>query len=336
MDGRFPYYRSSKNLPKPMLERLSGEYQLALDPQNLLLPDDVHTATLRLARRYARDYEMVAPPLNTALYLHRYMEELALPLEVYAATRRLERIAKANIAFPTGEQGRSNIALRYPEVQLVSLIVVATKLLFPFDDIERNPTAATELSALSVQWKDWVAERKNTDDEPGHLTYGKAFSVTDSDIISMTESSLDQYLEWYAQTLATEGTGEDSRASQDADFKRAMFDMFPVHEERSETSNPISNREQERSARRARLKSAQASVKARRIVLEQPTGNADVSRPGMFYRRYRKPEELSGPVKVFYKAAACLAGISMDSIVKAVFLTERKLQKWAEDVHEVP
>jgi RNA polymerase I-specific transcription initiation factor RRN7 len=62
----------------------------------------------------------------------------------------------------------------------------------------------------------------------------------------------------------------------------------------------------------------------------QPTELRNVNRVGSVYRRYRTVKELSGPVKLLFDKASALAGLSMENMVLAVFLTERKLQKFEE------
>jgi hypothetical protein len=52
----------------------------------------------------------------------------------------------------------------------------------------------------------------------------------------------------------------------------------------------------------------------------------EVARAGSFYRRHREAKELEGPARLLYTKAAELAGISLEGMTKAVFLTERKLQ----------
>lgn len=333
-DGDLLYYKSVKQLPTVMTERLPGEYHLGLDPQNLLTPDAIHSAVLKLATLYGQNFGMATPPINTPLFLYQYVESLALPLEVYSATRRLESITKTDFTVQTNAAAKSNVALRYPEVQLVCLLVVATKLLFSFDDIARNPRASTELSALSMDWRVWITKRQedvHRKNAPTKLSYPEASQVTESDVLQMTEDKLDQYLDWYGQTMASEGAKEGSHASQDEDFRRAMFRFFPVHEDRPHTKDNNSKPSGDATAGTARLMSLQASLRPREVVSDKSSVNMEVHRPGSLYRRYRKVEELEGPAKVFYEAAADLAGISSASFVRAVFRTESKLQTWAEN-----
>ncbi len=48
----------------------------------------------------------------------------------------------------------------------------------------------------------------------------------------------------------------------------------------------------------------------------------------MAYIRYRSKADLTGHAKDFYKAAAKFIGFDLDMLVRTVFLTELKLEKW--------
>ncbi len=78
----------------------------------------------------------------------------------------------------------------------------------------------------------------------------------------------------------------------------------------------------------SRLKSVQGSFNIQKPSPDRET-NAQIPRPGSFYKHFRTVGELSLNAKVFYEAAANLAGIGLPTIVSAVFLTETKLQAWS-------
>lgn len=83
----------------------------------------------------------------------------------------------------------------YPEVQLVSLLVIATKLAYPFDNIERVPESYSDPSAVKVDWSRWL---KVTARAPVNgLARGTEIHVTDSEVWAMTGKELDDYLDWY-------------------------------------------------------------------------------------------------------------------------------------------
>lgn len=80
-----------------------------------------------------------------------------------------------------------------------------------------------------------------------------------------------------------------------------------------------------------RLKITQASLQWTRPV-PQGAGREgqEMIRPGMAYRHWRRAEELPPPARDFYEQAAKLAGVSVETLVRAVFLIEIKLQQHIE------
>ena len=72
----------------------------------------------------------------------------------------------------------------------------------------------------------------------------------------------------------------------------------------------------------------QPALRPKRIAVSavRDDGGDEVARAGSFYRRHREAKELDGPARLLYTKAAALAGISLESMTKAVFATERRLQ----------
>jgi len=75
------------------------------------------------------------------------------------------------------------------------LIVVATKLSQPFDDIVRHPESESDPSTVKIDWKKWreVMTEKHI---PG-LRRGEEIMVTDMEVLSMSTEAMDDYMDWY-------------------------------------------------------------------------------------------------------------------------------------------
>lgn len=112
--------------------------------------------------------------------------------------------------FPKEVKGKFR-RIYLPEVQLMSLVIVATKLLFPFDDIKRYPRAPNEPAVQVMDWDRW-AEAQSTFDSrgisQGFLTNTAAMQATEKDAMEMTQQQLDEYMDWYDKLwLAGKGRG---------------------------------------------------------------------------------------------------------------------------------
>jgi len=104
--------------------------------------------------------------------------------------------------------------------------------------------------------------------------------------------------------------------------------MFPIGQR---TRAPPREQDTD-SLKSKRMETVQKSLRPRKVITENQEAELgkDVLRPGSLYRRYRKVEDLNGHVKAFYNAVADLAGLSLKSVVRAVFLTEERLQHQKE------
>lgn len=90
-----------------------------------------------------------------------------------------------------------------PEVQLMSLLLIAIKLSQGFDDLERHPRASGEPAALRVDWNAWRGASRDSqlvDQRAGLLETGRAADVTDDQALRMSSKQLDQYMDWYEKT----------------------------------------------------------------------------------------------------------------------------------------
>lgn len=56
-----------------------------------------------------------------------------------------------------------------------------------------------------------------------------------------------------------------------------------------------------------------------------------IPRPGSSYQFYRSESSLPETARVFYETAAKLSGLSLHSLIRAVFQTELKVQQWQEN-----
>jgi RNA polymerase I-specific transcription initiation factor RRN7 len=363
-NGELLYYRAAKEVPANLRERLPGEFQVLLEPQTILQASSLHHRILDLGVLLSAEFGMVIPAVNHPLILYRWMQALALPIEVYAATQRLARILDIDFKLQLGGKTSSSRVLRYPEVQLMSLLVVSTKLFFPIDDIDRHPVSANDLSALQMDWSEWAAAQgplldggdesdiiqNSKHDISPDLTFPEAFSISESDCLAMGDEELDRYMDWYQDNLASENIREHGRAGRDADFRRTLMRMFPTQSAPRPTvsstgggNKSVSEGEDTSLARQAsdttqRLRRVQQALRPKKIAVSAvgDDGMRDevAARAGSFYRRHREAKELDGPVRLLYTKAAQLAGISLESMTKAVFLTERKLQMREESARK--
>ncbi|KAK5207081.1 hypothetical protein LTR41_007148 [Exophiala xenobiotica] len=365
-----PYIRAIRHVPQEMKDRLPSEYHLSLDTTRILEQDDLQIAIYRLAQMYNTTFGMIMPPLNHNLLLLHYVRSLALPIEVYAMARRLNFITKYNFSYPDGTSTSAETTRRqattFPEAQLISLVVVTTKLLFPFDSdtVKRYPKGPNEATTLRMKWSAWLAA-KHSFDKPSSsddttdldgLEPGAEIDVKDSDIFRMSDKQLDQYMDWYQRTWIKSSSDADSQArqsqsqsqsQQESALDREILDMFPLHD----VQDPVKTRAHDQQARLdeqsrldARIREVQASLLPRRAISseEEVERGLELLRPGAMYPRYRHVEDLDldnkaaaaaepAVVRIFHEEVAQTACLSIKALVKAVNKSEQRIEHWLRE-----
>lgn len=323
-----PYIRAIRHVPAEMRDKLPGEYHEALDTSIILRPEILQAGVMNLCAIYSQTYGMEISPLNSIPMLYEYVKSLSLPLEVYRAAQNLNDILKFDFKYAASNGSRRKVIL-YPEAQLMSLVVIGTKLLFPFDDkvLPRHPRNAAEDAMLLVDWNTWADTRKarrDTREQNLLLENGKEINVNDTNVFSMSAHQLDQYMDWYQRTWAR------SRISND-DLNKELLDMFPLQqipEKHVDSGKALCEEE----IRLKQVKAVQASLKTSETATEEQVAEnlGLLPKPGMRYQQFRDKRALSLSVTAlsFHLEAAELSCLSLDMLLRAVLQTERKITLW--------
>lgn len=131
-------------------------------------------------------------------------------MEIYPIVRRLHQVFRFSFKFSSKKKWALK-AENYPEAQLVALIVVATKLIFPFSNAKGFPSVPTEPAAQLIDWNLWKAAQEQfetLDSLPGRLLKGQEIKINEGNVFHMTEGQLDDYLDWYQDTWLDQKKGE--------------------------------------------------------------------------------------------------------------------------------
>lgn len=255
---------------------------------------------------------------------------LTLSVEIFGAVHRISSLLKIEFMFPRpgARQKRSS----FPETQLVALLLVAVKLFHPFDQLERKPISWAEPGILSINWNVWndsQAEHEARFTSDGRIGRGNIISVNEQDVMKMSGAQLDEYLDWFEQTWVDEERLETKKRGH----PKELLDMFPTGRLDGSSFAEISFDEEskiDQASADRNLTNVQGSLKMRDVVSAEHEGksNNPVRRIGSFYKRYRKPEDLTPQARKFHEIAASLVGISLSSLLIAILQTECKIQVW--------
>ncbi|KAL4997359.1 hypothetical protein BDV10DRAFT_169956 [Aspergillus recurvatus] len=320
-----PYYRVFLHIPRDMKDKLPQEYIALLETTRLLKPENLHAAIFDLSFRYHGQFGVRFPPLNTPILSYRLIKRLALPVDVYPVTKRLQTLIGFTFEYPTKKVSKKWKSLDKPELQLIALIVIATKLLFPFDDVQRHPTSAQEPTVQTINWAAWTEVQKHFDrrDTPsGRINKGKEILVNEDDVLTMTPDQLDEYMDWYENSWL-----DSSNATN------PLANLFPIGSTSKENrqSAPAADDDEEEAVE-AMLQNASRYLRTRHVVSES---DPDIPRPGSLYIRYRYESDLPDTARAFYETAAKITGISLSTLVRCVSQAELQITKWLENQRRI-
>ncbi|BCR84176.1 TFIIB-type zinc finger domain-containing protein [Aspergillus chevalieri] len=320
MQGDVPYLRIIKTIPREMRDKLSPEYLSLFETTRLPKAEHFHKAALELILFYHRRSGVHFPPLNAPLLLFRFIKRLTLPIDIYPAVTQLQKLVGFTFTYPPTIAGKRR-SLHLPEVQMMTLIVISTKLLFPFDDVKRYPESARDPSTQAIDWQLWAQVQRHFDNREkssGRIGKGNEVLVNEKDVFSMTPNQLDEYLDWYEKSWLDSSKGANSLAD--------LFPLGPTGAE-SQPTAPPSEADDEASLD-SMLETVTRQLKTMKVVADP---ESEVPRPGSFYPRYRLDTDLPETVRPFYETAAKVVGIPLSTLVKTVFQTEVRMGHWQED-----
>lgn len=123
-------------------------------------------------------------------------------VEIYSLVKKLQLFLNFSFKF-SSKTRRALRAQGYPEAKLLALIVIATKLAFPFSKKKGNPISATEPAAQIVDWDLWVQTQKHAEQKTtlqGRLPKGQAVTVNEGNVFHMSSQEMDDYMNWYQDT----------------------------------------------------------------------------------------------------------------------------------------
>lgn len=113
----------------------------------------------------------------------------------------IARILKADFSHQV--DGSKRKAMKDPETLMMALVVVSAKLRYPFDSTGKR-AAGQEM----MDWSRWQAVRQDKSAGEGHITAGEEHTVNANDVLTMDDTKLDDYMDWFeSMFLGDENTG---------------------------------------------------------------------------------------------------------------------------------
>ncbi|KAK5943858.1 hypothetical protein PMZ80_003139 [Knufia obscura] len=359
-----PFIRAFRSVPTDISSKLPSEYQLALDTTTIPSQYELQQAVYKLLQDYCVSFGITIPSLNWKALLFDWTQELGLPLEIYSAVKKLAALIEFDFTYQlshhsdleggtTRKKRRSPVAM--PDAQLISLIVVATKLLYPFDfHIEGRAQPFGSSASLRIDWSTWLTIQKshvasNTSATSQTMQPDRAIETSAPDIHDFNPEALDQYMDWYQATFTTP---EPVLKAKKTDLENSILNMFPLSDLPAASTQEGSQARENDSAETGTLVSQiqrEAILPATATAVPRPDSpgsdsdsdnNDEHANYRSSYLIFPKPEILQATdiffgndtsknhVTYFHERAAALACLDVKRLLRAVRYTEKKLEAW--------
>ncbi|KAH7253923.1 ubiquitin family-domain-containing protein [Fusarium redolens] len=284
--GRIPYKRSYYDLPEEMQDRLPSAYTraLKLPLRSSLRGIDLHNAVLDLALSYHHNYGMIFPAINDTPTIVHFVRQLTLPVETLITARSILSVMKFSFQLPIEQSRRFHID--YPEILLMSSIVVAAKLCFPLGQHAPFLHAASTEQSIRFDWTTWHKGIQELLEASQTLEKEPSFDqVTVDQVASMTTKELDQYFAHIASTIDRKNDSEIAR-------------FFPSENAPPPEAPPRENTEQDNDHKMRRILGQAITVTGEEGSEQHGKTLAEPS-----YEGFRSVDDLTETAEALYKAA---------------------------------
>ncbi|EKJ70668.1 hypothetical protein FPSE_09178 [Fusarium pseudograminearum CS3096] len=309
--GRIPYKRSYYDLPQEMQDRLPSPYTraLKLPLRSSLKGIDLHNAVLDLALSYNYNYGMIFPAVNETPTLVHFVRQLSLPVEALVTAKSILSVMRFSFQLPIEQSRRFHID--YPEILLISVVLVAAKLCFPLGRHAPLLQVAGAEPNIRFDWTKWQKSIHELLDPSQASGKDPIFEkITVDQVISMTAEELNEYFAHIASTIDKKNDSVVTR-------------FFP-----SESAPPPETLSAENTEKDNDHKMRQILGRAIMIAGEEGSEQEDGTMLEPQYEAFRSVDDLSETAQALYKAASHISGLSLDEAVQAVYMLEQKILGW--------
>ncbi|KAI9705349.1 MAG: Pol I core factor CF [Bogoriella megaspora] len=344
--GDMLYYRAFDALPEEMRSHFAIEHVESFTAYDVLKAGDVQSIAYNMSSLFLREFHMKLPPVNMPLLLYRYIKDLALPLEIYPCARKLAQIIKVPFTYMEKIKGRRAGVHEQPDTQILALIIIAAKLLYPISGLRVYPLSNNELGSHTLNWSAWLSAKRTHDQKfqhPERLSTEDAFASTEHDVLKWKTTEVDDYLTWYGSVFT------EAEPPEDDDFQKALYDLFPT--DANASPPPVTKNLKEdlmpdsdalEMSKNERLVTVSAGLKSRKCVSTRSESNRKAMgeatpRLGDHFVRFRDVESLDGVdggdgiARALYEQAAEIAQLPLKSLFSVVIRMERRLAGWQKE-----
>ncbi|ETS82534.1 hypothetical protein PFICI_04410 [Pestalotiopsis fici W106-1] len=207
--GEIEFLAALHCLPRNVQSRLPAMYHRSMQVRDHIRPGKLLRTAQELAVALNVHYAIRLPTLNYPQILIQYILDLTLPTDIFLMAKSLIHILNATFEFPDGTRKRTR-AMDSPELLLIALVVVSTKLLHSLDGIERQPVKHDDPRVKQIDWLEWQKNRSEASAKRSEhrLELGTEYRVTPNEAVLMNEDKMDDFMDWYEKMWVSTNDAE--------------------------------------------------------------------------------------------------------------------------------
>jgi len=240
---------------------------------------------------------------------------LVCTVESIIVAKRLAALLDSSFEFPVGNHKIRHI--HHPEIHITTLLIVAMKLCFPFEQGRSSFLPAGEALLPGFDWEHWRVSRSqmSPDSEPEDkdMRFGK---VTEDELIDMDDRELDEYFAYLSSFMDKKSEYVPSRSGRatlttikDENPITNFFPPVPTHS----NDQSVPELSDEYILERSRKVLSQAVLPA------QDKSSDSENTP---YEAFYDIQDLSDTASSFYKAAGTVNPHPLvPCVIEAAYLT---------------
>ncbi|KND90305.1 RNA polymerase I-specific transcription initiation factor rrn7 [Tolypocladium ophioglossoides CBS 100239] len=292
--GNIPYKTAYHDLPREMQDRLPSAYVKAfkLPLRSSLQGGIFYRTVMDLVLSYHLNYGIVFPEMSSVSLLVQYAKLLALPIESIVATKRLSASLGYRFQFPANNS--KILPLDHPEIRLVALLILATKLCFPFKGNQPSTDGLGTAYIPHFDWETWKQGLVQHPEEEELSNKAAQFeAVTPNQVVQMNDEELDAYFAHIAGLV-------DNRN------ENPITHFFPT-ESSPAPAPPVPEASEDEVDERASRLLKQTLEPPRGLGTIKVEGPSD----GIMYEAFRSVQDLSETAAAFYKAIGTVHALSI-------------------------
>ncbi|KAI0132773.1 hypothetical protein BJ170DRAFT_261598 [Xylariales sp. AK1849] len=334
MKGDIEFLAAIHKIPKNVQDRLPPQYHRSLQVRDHIKLGKLLYAAQELVLGLTIEREFRFQPLNYVPILVQHIKDLTLPLDIYLMVRCLADMLNVDFNYPSGSTKRIR-AMDNPEVVLITLIVVSTKLVHSLDGVERPPVSEDDPRVRQINWTEWQKARESSPPIQKHgLEKGTEHKVTANKALAMDKGEVDDFMDWFekmwigeadeaktAESVRKPFQGRDGRTESGTHGQPPkQLNEAPGNEDDKQWNNNAIVNE--------RYQTINATMK---LVQPQPDPYTRKRPERDFCPVWRTEDDLTAAAKAFYQQAATLAAIPLKTLITAAFQVERQLEVWSAE-----